>query len=582
LYLPPQPARLLALLISRRGLLVTREEVRRHIWPDTIVEFDHGLNTCIRAIRLALGEKAEAPEFVQTVPRRGYRFIAEVRPLESAGAASGMPADLPRDDVRVFRMNVLRNAWLVGAIMLTAAAGAAVVAWRLNRVAPRLAVLGFESRFADSVPDFALRSLAEEIVLSLAGSSPRELVVIAPGSAASVRDRSPADAAAALHASHVVSGTMRYDAGTLVISASLSRTADQSVLWAERYRADSTHFASEMEDIAAAIAASLAQRLGGARSRPASTVKPATRAALLRARYLLAERRAQDAIAHVESEVPDHMRVGAANALLARARIAIGDTAGARAALDLALQLDPALADAHFARAELATRSWWNWDLALREYREAIRLEPGRAEFHHSLAYLLSIRGEHRQALREIAVALAQDPVSPLVNGDVAWLHYFARDYRGAIRQARVTLALEPHFTPAMHCLMLALQGVGESAEAQQIAAELARDLEAPPAIVDGIRSGPLDQAMNAFWHAHLESVKLERGVAAASYMLAYTHAQLGDADSAFVYLDRAFAERSALLPALGVDPRFDPLRTDSRLAPYIGRLGLNHPRRKA
>lgn len=575
--LAPQPTKVLALLLSRPGQLVTRDELRLHIWPDTIVEFDHGLNTCIRAIRATLGERAGEPTYVQTVPRRGYRFVAEVRSSSDGNRiGSGDSAPEPVREAPRPRPSVLRRPWVVAAILIMGAAGAGAASlWHRGGPAPRLAVLGFENLSPDAVPAFAIEGLAEEVVLSLAGNDPHDLVVITRGSAAAVRHRPLPEAAAALRASHLLTGTVRSTGGDVVVTASLARVSDQTILWADRYRADSSQLGGRLEDIAAAIAGTLAGRLGGVPVAPRARMEPATRAALLRGRYLLTQGRAREAIEQVTAAVPDHERVAGAQALQAMARIAIGDTVGARLAVDRALRLDPGLAEAHFARAELATRSWWDWATARREYDEALRLEPGRAEFHHSYAYLLSILGEHRAALREIELALDLDPVSPLVNGDVAWLYYFARDYEGAVRQAEVTLALAPDFTPAMHCLMLSLDRRGRVERARDAASTLARHLEAPGELVARIEAGAPGAAVRILWRWYVDTVRASAEGDRTSYRLAYGFGLVGEVDSAFVYLERALRQRSPLFPAIGVDPRFDALRDDARFAGYLERLDL-------
>jgi tetratricopeptide (TPR) repeat protein len=303
---------------------------------------------------------------------------------------------------------------------------------------------------------------------------------------------------------------------------------------------------------------------------------PVEPAELLRARYILRHGRPTDAIDAIASS-PGWERSARAQALLARAREAAGDTAGARHAAERAIRIDPTLAEAHFAIAELATRSWWDWETARREYVEAIRLEPSRSEFHHSYGYLRSILGEHREAILEIEQALDLDPVSPIVNGDVAWSYYYARDYAGAVRQARTTLDLVPEFTPAMHCLMLSHEQLGQLDLAREIAARLALSLGAPAELTMAIRSDAPTSALASFWRLYVDKVRASDQDDPPPFQLAYGYGFGGELDSAFVYLDRAVRSRGQEVPSIGVDPRFDSLRKDSRFARYLDELRLPH-----
>lgn len=255
--LQPQPARLLALLLSRAGELVTREEIQRALWPDTRVEFDQGLNFCVRQIRAALGERAGAAVYLETVPRRGYRFIAPVQRVgkDDPPAPPSEPDELPAPPRH------RRVRWgLVAALALALAAGAM---WTVfgHRAPPRIAILPIDVDSTDAGALAAGNLLVEGIVAELSRGGPARLAVLGPSSTRGMGgSRSPVQPIRrALGADYVLSGRLAVRGDTVYAFTQLIRTRDGVHLWAELYRHAPARFGEVPREVSAQVERRLLQ-----------------------------------------------------------------------------------------------------------------------------------------------------------------------------------------------------------------------------------------------------------------------------------------------------------------------------------
>jgi DNA-binding winged helix-turn-helix (wHTH) protein/TolB-like protein len=260
--LQPQPARVLALLVERAGTVVTREELRRQVWSDgTFVDFERGLNFCIAQIRSALGDSAESPRFVETLPRRGYRFIAPVRPgTEIGDRGSGIGGRIPE------RFTLLRHrASIATAIALAAITGLLFAwSWRSSDTRVRVAVVPFDNETGMEDFDRIARGVADATVARLATPERVAQLSVIGNAAALHQPRAFRDLRAIgekLRADYIVLAQMKRDAAGVRLIAHLIRVTDEAHVWAHTY--DRADFTLDVQaEIAESIASAVTKCLG--------------------------------------------------------------------------------------------------------------------------------------------------------------------------------------------------------------------------------------------------------------------------------------------------------------------------------
>lgn len=510
--LAPQPFRLLLALASRPGELVTREELRREVWGDeTFVDFERGLNFCVLQVRTALGDDAKNPAYVETLPRRGYRFVAPVAverpPRERAG---------------------LR--WLVAAAALLVVLAA--IAWQRDEpiVTGRLmlAVLPFEgvTPFADG--------MTEELITHLGALQPQRLGVIARTSVLLYRDskKSVRDIGRELGVRYVVEGSVRREGERVRVSAQLVDTRDQTQLWSESFDRAGAGALAIQRDVAERIARAL--RIELLNDDALTARSPAAHEAYLRGRQ-------QSNIEELRTATRLEPTFVLAQIALAEAlhMEAIGERVDARvageeikAASETALRLAPSLSQAHDVAAMYAFWYAWDWRAAEDAYQNAIRLNPNEAGALHDHGWLLITQGKFDEGIAEIRRAQELDPVSPRANVHVAWAYIYTRRYDDAIREARRALALDPKFDEALSCIHSAEVLAGKH------------------------RPSPVKESRDP-------------------YATAVSYALNGDREKALLWLTKARDARNLSFPLAGVDPKLDALNGDPRFAELLASAGL-------
>ena len=592
--LQAQPFKVLALLAERPGELIARDEIRHHLWgAGTFVDFDQGINVCIRQIRQVLGDRAGSPRFVETVPRRGYRFLATVERHERVAAAE-RPARRRRRwslaAAAVAAAAVLTVGTLVAgrdrpAIPATTAAAARAPQPAERAAAGVLVVLPFLSYSAEEDDDYLGDGLTEELITEVSRRYGRRLGVIARTSAMKYKrsGKSAGEIAAELDADYVLEGSVRRARDRLRITAQLIRASDDLHLWAGNYDRELDDVIALQSEVSAKIGQALALELQlEPASRPPGTAATGAAAydAYLRGRHHLARRDAngfypRDAVAAALGllERATELDPGFDPAWVELAttyRLALPVPEGARRArraLERALALDDASPRAHRALAML--RFYYDWDLeaARRSFERALALDPGFAEAHHDFAAYYSATGRHDEALASVRRALRLDPLSPGVASDVGWYYYFGRRYPDAVEHSRRTLELEPGFFWAKRCLILAAAAAGdfETAAAQAVADM--RQLEATVDDLQKVADAEPEAAVAAYWQWRLDRLRAAASDRLPSAIeLATLHMARGEADQALAALERAYRERQGwILPFLGVYPLFDPLRSEPR-----------------
>lgn len=562
LRLAPQPARILALLARRPGELVTREELQKEIWgDDTFVEFGQALNFCIRKIRAALGDDAESPRYIETLARRGYRFIAPVRDeLEGAPSMPAQPAPTP-----------------------------ALGATSDDRV--MLAVLPFENLSGDPEQAYLSDGLTEEMITHLGRLDPRRLGVIARTSSMRYRGaaRSAAEIARELGVQYLLEGSVRSSESRVRVSAQLIRASDQTHLWAESYDRPLRDVLAVQADVARCIAREIRLTLAPSQSgwleRPRAVVPDAYQA-YLRGLFFMSES-SREACRNCQTcfelslradpgFAPAHAALSLTWARMGFHGLLAPRDAWRRAceAARRAIEIDDECADGHAALARVELEFEWDWEKAERALLRALELNPNHIQAHHWLSHVQIVLGRVDDSLVTSRRAVQLDPFDPGINAHLAWHHIHARQYDEAIAHSRRTLELDPSLVQIHLHLGWALLQSGDHAEAL---AEL--DAAASPS------RGENNEALWFLGHACAVAGRTRRareilkhlsgGRYQASYGRALIHLGLGETDAALRRLEEAFEERCVQMIYLRQDPRFDPVRSDPRFESLARRIGL-------
>ncbi len=564
--LTPKVADTLLVLLARQGSVVERTELVRLVWPDTIVE-EGGLARNISMLRKALGDEADGCRYIETIPKRGYRFAAQIE------GASGTQAPGAHRRRLGWRWMV---ALVVGAAILSAAA-AYLYSRRAARVSV-IAVLPLKNLSSDSGQEYFSEGMTDMLVTELAKSGIR---VIAPASIRELRAGAPLDEVGRrLKVDAVVQGTVLVSGERVRINAQMADVKTGRVLWAETYGRGLRDVLGLQSEVAGAIAheVSLSARPGRP-AHPPRPVVPAAFDAYLKGRFFWNKRTEaglRKAIEYFNEAAAEDGTYAPAYAGLADAYALLGSTGYdaippreamplAKAAAERALALDSHLAAAHTSLAYCLMAYDWDFDGAEREFQEAIRLDPAYPTAHHWYGHLALARGQMDKAAAQLQEANSLDPLSLPVNVGVGWWFYFARRYDEAICQYRKTLELDPNFALAHQTLGMVLEQKGAYAEA---IAEFQRAValsESPGSIASlghayalaGSRGEAKAQLLR------LTELSRERYVPAIYPVLVYLG--LGDRDRAAAWFSRAAAERSEYLIYLQKDPLFDAVRTDRR-----------------
>jgi TolB-like protein/DNA-binding winged helix-turn-helix (wHTH) protein/Tfp pilus assembly protein PilF len=564
-----QPLQLLLALLEQPGELVTREELVKQLWPDgTFVDFDRGLNKAVNHLREVLGDSADQPRFIETLPRKGYRFIARVA-QDSPQAARESGKLLPGFKTR-------RLLW-AAAILIACLALAlgmnfgGVRGWRAARWRPTpqisaLAVIPLENLsqnagqeyFADGFTDALITDLAK---LSSARITSRTSVMRYKGTKKSVKE-----IGRELNVDAVVEGTVMRSGNRVRITAQLIQVSTDMHLWAENYERD----LSEILALQGEIATDIARRISIV-VRPldqARIVNPAAYGLYLKGRYYFYQYTSQgwqQAIEHFNRAIESDPNFAPAYSGLADAYLVAGAygaipnqealTRG-KAAAGEALQLDDKLASAHYAMATAYTWYDWDWARAEKEFQRAIELNPNDALGRNWHGGYLSLRGRHEEAVIEHERARELDPFSLIINANLARSLYWARRYDEAIAQAKRTLQLDPRFGVALFWLEGSLRHKGLLKEA--VALRLAA---ANPERAETIRHTYKTSGFPGLLREGGDRFKKDGALVEA----ARCYAQISDIEAALTMLEECYKRRCSSMVTLKAEPDFDVLQAEAR-----------------
>jgi TolB-like protein/DNA-binding winged helix-turn-helix (wHTH) protein/Tfp pilus assembly protein PilF len=600
--LQEQPFLLLAMLLEKPGALVTREELRARLWPQTVVDFDHGLNKAISKIRDALGDSAENPRFVQTVARRGYRFLADVT-VAGSGSVETAPVKIASVDSQTLdrpdtaRALPLRTvAWAAAGLALVLLSVILVI-WTRSTPSSSLlairslAVLPLENLSGDASQDYFADGMTDELITHLAQIS--DLRVISRSSVMTYKGlRKPlAEIAHELDVQAIVEGSILRSDKRVRITAQLIRVPADEHIWAHSYEGDISDTLVLQSQVAQAIADQIRVTVNSQRHVALESAKAVNIEAYdsyLKGRYYWNKRTGEglkEAIQYFKRSISIDPNDAEAYSGLADAYALAGDWEYgilppteafplAKTAANEALALNGRLSEAHTSLAFVLDLYYWDWDTAEKEYKLAINLNPNYAMAHHWYAWHLLVLGQNADGMLEMKKAESLDPLSLIIRSDVANALNASHRFEESIQQSTKTLALDPNFAIGHFHLGEALvqQHQYDAAIAEfQRAIELSGHLAAFDAnlahayAVSGRKAEALKIAKDMEIRSDLNQ--------SANALIALIYVGLGDLDQAMIWLNKAYDAR--FNPSILIRPVFDPLRSDARFRELRHRVGL-------
>jgi TolB-like protein/DNA-binding winged helix-turn-helix (wHTH) protein/Flp pilus assembly protein TadD len=596
-----QPLAILQMLLDRPGELVTREELQKKLWPaDTFVDFEHSLNAAVKRLRAALGDSTEQPRYIETLARRGYRFVAPVAGID-ADRVKERPVTDQAESQKQRRVDFRgRRFWLATAttVCIIGIAGWGWQSWR-NRPATlavppvrSLAVLPLQNLSGDPSQEYLADGMTEELIGRLANI--HGLRVISRTTAMHFKNTqlSVPEIAKTLGVDAVVEGSVIREGGQVRVHTQLIRGATDEHIWAGEYEREYRSLLALQEAVAQNIVERIEisltpqERLTLASTHP---VAPEAHEEYLKGRYYFNQRTRgaldksieyfQQAIARDPDYALAYSGLADSYAMLGfRGHVPSKDAlTRAKAAALKAIELDDTLAEPYVSLAFIAETHEWDWATAQREYKRAVQLNPGDARTHNLYAGYLMYTGQFADGISEARLARDLDPLSLPVNNALAGRLLAAGRYDQALEQVQKTLELDSHFAPAHQTLGWAYLHIGKHGEslqefqkALQLSGtddtDLMLDLGFAYAAV-----GKREEARRIL--AKLRSLQ-KRGLVPAG-SIAILYGALGELNEAFAWLEKAYEERDPQLTYLKVGRRFEPLRQDPRFRELVLRVGL-------
>lgn len=549
--LEEKPFQILEMLLNRAGQVVTRKSLREKLWPDTHVGYEHSLNTAVNKLRELLGDSAQSPRFVETLPRLGYRFIAPVLKPSRGGSPLGKKM---------------------------------------------LAVLPLENLGGNPEQEYFTDGLTEEMIAQLGQLNPKRLGVIARTSSNQYKatKKSISQIAAELQVDYVLEGSVRREGRRVRITAQLIETKDQTHLWSASYDRDLRDVLGMQADVARQVGKALAFELLPEDSAISLAFDPTAHESYLRGRFYFGQRSEeslQKALASFESALRVEPRC-------ARSLSGIADCSGllcwfgalspgeagprAAAAATRAIEIDPSLSEPHASLGVVKFWYEWDWQAAEEEFLRSIELNPSYAPARQWYASYLTAMGRLDEAQAEHRRARELDPLSLMLNMNAADPFFHGRQFDRAIAHLVALLEQEPRFSPALFNLGRAYvqEGMyGEAIAAFEKALQFSGNREGRAALAHAYAlAGRTEEARSIL----RELKENGEGRYLASPMIARIYLGLGEKDKAFEWLRKGVDERSYWIVFLKMDPVYDSIRSDPQFQQLLKRTGLALQNRSA
>ncbi len=601
LRLQGQPLQILGILAQRPGELVTRDQLKNQLWPaDTFVDFDHSLHNSIARIRDVLGDSAGVPRYIETLPRRGYRFIAQTDEVGSEASKFAEQSE-DKDVAAVSPPNV--RVELVPRLVFTLLGICAVIffarlAWRhaaTGAMPPihSIAVLPLDNLSGEAGQDYFVDGMTDELITDLAHISALRVTSRTSVMRFKGTKKSLPEIARELNVDGIVEGSVMRSGQRVRITAQLLYAPSDRHLWAETYERDMGDVLKLQSEVAEAIAQQVRAQVTPqqqARLRSAVAVKPGAYEAYLRGRYFLTTQfSTAGPLNSAKSYFEESIRKDPAFALaywgladsyiyLALFRQMPPDHAyrAAKESLQKAMLLDPSVGEVHDSLGLLSWRFDWNWATADQEFARAISLAPSYSCAHEDRSIYLSFSGRRAEALAEVAKSNELDagPSSAMAESAA---YYLLRDYKSLVEASRRVVVSNPNEWIGHYNLGVGYEGTGKLLEA---ISEFEKAIELSNGDQDAVASlahayaatGRREEAKRILQRLEQKS----KSSYVSPYIIATIHASLGDKDRAFEFLERALQEKSLEISwHAKADLRIDSLRVDPRFKRFLQRAGM-------
>jgi TolB-like protein/DNA-binding winged helix-turn-helix (wHTH) protein len=589
-----QPFQVLQVLLEHPQEIVTREELRERLWPgNTFVDYELALKKAVNRLREVLGDSAESPRFIETVPRRGYRFLGSVEPVERPGAVPTIAPSPTR----------LRIPWALTSALTLALIAALLIGLNVDKLRTRIfaksraleirsiAVLPLQNLSNDPNQEYFSDGITDALTTELAQI--RSLRVISRTSAMhfkGTRETLP-DIGRQLHVDAVVEGSISRSENRVRITAQLIEAPSDRHLWARSYERDFRDVLALQDEVARDIAEEIRVKLTPEeriRLSDARPVNPEAHEAYLKGRYFYERlsvagfkeglRYYQEAAKVDPSYAPAYVGVAASykelgvfGALPPREA-----AAGASEAVRKALALDSTSGDAHAVLGHIHFLWDWDWTGAEREYKRAMELGPPSTDTRIQYAVYLSAFGKHDEAIEVMRGARILDPVSPPANSLLGDVYYRAHRFDEAIDQFQKTLAMRPDSSFDHFCLGLCYDRKGMYPEAVEEYLKSKKLGGASTEELATLREAFVKSGRKGLLREELKStIAKSKSHYVDPYWTAELYARLDEKDQAFQWLERAYQERSHTLALINTEPMLDSLNSDPRFQDLLRRMNL-------
>jgi len=589
-----QPFRVLAALLEQPGEVVTREQLRARLWSsDTFVDFEHSLNASIKKLRQALRDDAACPHFIETLPKRGYRFIAAVETNSRAPQASEQTATTHLAHPAARWRSIGRTAFLTGAIGIIVIATVLPVLWK--RVAGpvsrhskiMLAVLPFDNLSSDRSQDYLTEGMTEELITQLGRWNPERLGVIARTSTDLYKgaNKSVAEVGRQLSVDYIVEGSARRDGDQVRITAQLIQVRDQTHLWAKEYDRDEHNLLALENEVATDVADEIKVKLSANTKAEIRPVDAQAHEAYLKGRHYwnqLSCKAFEIALPLFENAVQRDPNFALADASLAETyykeyefgcRPAEEVIPKAKQAALRAIQLDDQLGEAHAALGVIANGFDWNWVTAERELKLATELSPNNAIAHSWFGALLCQFGEWQRCFAEQRVAKQLDPVAEITNNLAAYMLYLNRRYDDAIEAWRGSLELHPNAALALWGIAGAYEQQGDDVKAAETYLTVEQTGGTSAAALKRLRAAIQRGGLKEYWKEMIRRGAEHNPPDRCSMIDNYAH--LHDRQQTLNFLEDGYLEHCRGMVRLKVDPAYDFVRSEPRFQAVLKKMAF-------